>query len=285
MSALSDTATLYVMLPQWQSRHGAEDAEGHAVAGLWRAALPWAPPAGFHDYTALVASVAASLRVGPMRLAAARGSQADRLLGTAFEALSLDAEDAYLDLHRIAEILCGAEEKASAPGALSPLQALLSLAKLGIINLALRDTTAVASNSVLGRRLRLPLCPGKPTLAHLIACRASEHDAAALARRFAALQALGVDLDTASHLGRTPLHLATLSGRVSTISALLEAGARLDVRDRLGRTPLELAARRKHHAAARLLIERGAQQGAAQTGPEKTQPRREPVSPLTEHAA
>ncbi|MEY3202129.1 MAG: hypothetical protein RIR70_1679 [Pseudomonadota bacterium] len=291
MSAVFETPSLFVMVPIGQARHNLAVPEGRPVRGLWRASLPWAPPAGFHDYTACLTRVAGALREGPVRIAAARGSKTDQQLGEAFATLGLDQHEAFLDAHRTAQILC---EPPLAPDAADDaLHALITLADMGLVNLALRDTTATASNAILGRRLRQPLSPGKPTFAHLLAARpvavvgqASQPLLRTLINtRLKALARLGVDLEAASHVGRTPLHLAALAGNTAVITALADAGVALNTRDRYGFSALDLATRRNQHAAARRLIELGAQTSAAPAPAQKVALRAVPSITLTEHAA
>ena len=58
--------------------------------------------------------------------------------------------------------------------------------------------------------------------------------------------------------GETPLHLASLMGRVKVARALIERGADFKARDNDGKTPLHLASQMGQVEVVRMLVERGA---------------------------
>ncbi|KAI0748667.1 L-asparaginase [Daedaleopsis nitida] len=68
-------------------------------------------------------------------------------------------------------------------------------------------------------------------------------------------------LDPAS--GRSPLHVAALSGATRAANMLLEAGALVHIRDALGHTPLYYAARQGHEEVVGVLVKTGANLGGA----------------------
>jgi len=56
---------------------------------------------------------------------------------------------------------------------------------------------------------------------------------------------------------RTPLHLASLYGRLEVAAFLIDSGADIDAREEDGETPLHSAAWRSRLDVGRMLIERG----------------------------
>lgn len=88
----------------------------------------------------------------------------------------------------------------------------------------------------------------------LFAARRNDGD---VIREFANQQA---DLDLQSPKdGHTPLHIASLHGKLHALKELLAGGAKLDIRaSRTEQTPLIYAAREGHAEAVQMLIARGA---------------------------
>ncbi len=60
-----------------------------------------------------------------------------------------------------------------------------------------------------------------------------------------------------AHFGRSPLHLAVITGKADVVRALLDAGAPIDAQDRAGRLPIDLAIARGQTRIAELLAARG----------------------------
>lgn len=66
------------------------------------------------------------------------------------------------------------------------------------------------------------------------------------------------DLDKRTSRGRTALHSAAATNKISMVKLLLDNGANPDIPDVEGKTPLYLAEANGHDTVARMLIERGA---------------------------
>eukprot|EP00959_Pyramimonas_sp_CCMP1952_P442511 9263662-Pyramimonas_sp.AAC.2 len=79
-------------------------------------------------------------------------------------------------------------------------------------------------------------------------------------RRDAAVRALlaaSARASVADNAGNTPLHLAALCGRWTTVELLLEeGGADADAQDHSGKTALHLAAAQVTHVLARVAVDR-----------------------------
>jgi ankyrin repeat protein len=74
-----------------------------------------------------------------------------------------------------------------------------------------------------------------------------------------ALIAAGAEVNVTQEAGWTPLHSASLNGRLPLVRVLLEAGASTEVRAANGQTPLTLAASKNHKDVVALLRQHGAQ--------------------------
>lgn len=240
-----------------------------AVPALWRGKLGWAPPAGFVDYTPCMNRIVNTLHPNRARIAAGAGSRTNDVLRKVVLDLGLDAEGARLDVPALSKILTrGAQPQ--------QLAAALRLSRMSLLNLAVRFQAEYRSFSCASRSQHLPLSPNRPTLAHVLACEGREvrgvdtctlgsiddesqqgakptADSIDLAARFTALREAGVDLNTRSVYGRTPLHLAVLAGNLDAVKALVMVGANIHSRDKYGNTPLMLALRRRFEDATSLL--------------------------------
>ena len=64
----------------------------------------------------------------------------------------------------------------------------------------------------------------------------------------------------------TPLHGASVFGRLDVVRLLLEKGAVTECKDRLGFTPLINSAQQGHLSVTKLLVDRGARLDATQRG-------------------
>jgi ankyrin repeat protein len=62
------------------------------------------------------------------------------------------------------------------------------------------------------------------------------------------------DIEAKDRLGRTPLHLAIISGDYAVVALLLEAGANIKAADNNGNTVLHFAAAEKNHKILDLLL-------------------------------
>lgn len=72
----------------------------------------------------------------------------------------------------------------------------------------------------------------------------------------------GMDVDSLSMTGLTPLMTAAKSGQLSTVKQLIDFGSAIESEDPEGRTPLIIAAGEGHTDVARLLLGRGAKHDA-----------------------
>jgi len=70
----------------------------------------------------------------------------------------------------------------------------------------------------------------------------SEEDRAHRKSLVSLLLARGANVNAVNGLGKTPLHIAAMKGRVATLDSLFGAGAALGAKDRLGRTAMHDAA-------------------------------------------
>ena len=64
-----------------------------------------------------------------------------------------------------------------------------------------------------------------------------------------------MDIDAQDYLGRTPLWLAAVGGRLQAVSALLDAGASPDIADKSGWTPLLVAIERSNDSVVEVLVD------------------------------
>ncbi|KAM3207144.1 hypothetical protein ACQJBY_062388 [Aegilops geniculata] len=89
------------------------------------------------------------------------------------------------------------------------------------------------------------------TVLHFAACKGSLEICKFL------VEESGLDVDSASKTGETPMVYAALAGKVQVMRYLLDHGADPAVRDDNGSTPLHYAAEEGHHEAVRLLLSKG----------------------------
>ena len=229
-----------------------------AVPALWRGDLAWAPPAGLIDYTPFLHRIDGPLRPDNKRTAAGAGSDADEIISKAIHALGLTAHGARLNIAGLADILCEAGNSAKQ-------NAVITLSRLGLLNLAVSIDNLPRLPSMFCRQLNLPLSATRPTLAHVLAHAGrvmpdtvEAADSVNLRTRFEALQAAGVNLDTPSLHGRTPLHLAVLSKNSAAVDALLSLGVDINATDRGNYSALMLASRNRFEYAVTALVAAGA---------------------------
>lgn len=225
-----------------------------AVPALWRADLVWSAPAGMTDYTPCLQRIEAALRPDRKRAAAGEGSATDALLRGALTTLELDREGGLLDIATAARILTAPDESAR-------LEALIALSRLGLIDFGVSFGRLPRIRSIFCRRLNLPLSPGRPTLAHVLAHAGRvghEVSSTNLRTRFLALKNGGLDLDARSLHGRTPLHLAVLARNAAAVDALLSLGADIEAIDRCNHSALMLATRAGFDYAITALVSAGA---------------------------
>ncbi|XP_037461978.1 putative ankyrin repeat protein RF_0381 [Triticum dicoccoides] len=89
------------------------------------------------------------------------------------------------------------------------------------------------------------------TVLHFAACKGSLEICKFL------VEESGLDVDSASKTGETPMFYAALAGKVQVMRYLLDRGADPAVRDDNGSTPLHYAAEEGHCEAVRLLLSKG----------------------------
>jgi ankyrin repeat protein len=72
-----------------------------------------------------------------------------------------------------------------------------------------------------------------------------------------------VDVNTRDKDSKTPLHWASVQGRLKAARVLLEHGADVEAEDDKGKTPFQLASGEGHGEVMKLLSEHGAKQGGS----------------------
>jgi ankyrin repeat protein len=70
-----------------------------------------------------------------------------------------------------------------------------------------------------------------------------------------------IDVNTRSRVGDTPLHIASIQGRASIVSQLLECGAEIDATGEDGYTALDYAVAHGHIETVRTLVSKGCNPG------------------------
>jgi ankyrin repeat protein len=68
----------------------------------------------------------------------------------------------------------------------------------------------------------------------------------------------GADVNAQTNYGVTPLHLAAVTGKDTTVTLLLEKGADIHAQQKDGNTPLHWAAYKGNDTTVKLLLEKGA---------------------------